>query len=67
LQHHAEYVQLDLEIVASVAEPSIVTELAKQKSPEMLIYEMMSRLMAVACGLYIALGKATVYPILVVL
>jgi hypothetical protein len=62
LQHNAEYVQLDLEIVASVAEPSIVTELAKQKSPEMLIYEMMSRLMAAARGLYIALGKAMVIP-----
>jgi hypothetical protein len=62
LQHHAEYVQLDLEIVASVAEPSIVTELAKQKSPEMLIYEMMSRLMAAARDLYIALGKAMVIP-----
>jgi hypothetical protein len=62
LQHHAEYVQLDLEIVASVAEPSIVTELAKQKSPEMLIYEMMSRLMSAAHGLYIALGKAMVIP-----
>jgi hypothetical protein len=62
LQHHAEYVQLDLEIVASVAEPSIATELAKQKSPEMLIYEMMSRLMAAARGLYIALGKAMVIP-----
>ncbi len=62
MQHHAEYVQLDLEIVASVAEPSIVTELAKQKSPEMLIYEMMSRLMAAARDLYIALGKAMVIP-----
>ncbi|CAK9215906.1 unnamed protein product [Sphagnum troendelagicum] len=57
-----KYVQLDLEIVASVAEPSIVTELAKQKSPEMLIYEMMSRLMSAAHGLYIALGKAMVIP-----
>jgi hypothetical protein len=56
LQHHAEYVQLDLETVASVAEPSIAKELAKQKFPEMLIYEMMSKLMAAACGLYIALG-----------
>jgi E3 ubiquitin-protein ligase HUWE1 len=62
LQHHAEYVQLDLEIVASVGEPSIVTELAKQKSPEMLINEMMSRPMAAARGLYIALGKAMVIP-----
>ncbi len=62
MQHHAEYVQLDLEIVAIVAEPSIATELTKQKSPEMLIYEMMSRLMAAARGLYIALGKAMVIP-----
>jgi len=62
LQHYAEYVQFDLEIVASVAEPSIVTKIAKQKSPEMLIYEMMNRLMAATRGLYIALGKATVIP-----
>ncbi len=57
-----QHMSNDLEIVASVAEPSIATELTKQKSPEMLIYEMMSRLMAAARGLYIALGKAMVIP-----
>jgi E3 ubiquitin-protein ligase HUWE1 len=62
LARHTENVQLDLEPVASVAEPSTATEPAKQKSPELLIYEMMNRLMVAARGLYVALGKAMVVP-----
>jgi len=62
LARHAESIQLDLEAVASLAEPAAATESAKQKSPESLNLEMMERLSMAARSLYIALGKVMVVP-----
>jgi E3 ubiquitin-protein ligase HUWE1 len=62
LARHAESIQLDLEAVASLAEPAATTESAKQKSPESLNLEMMERLSMAARSLYIALGKVMVVP-----
>jgi hypothetical protein len=62
LARQADATQVDLESVASLAEPSPAADSAKRKSPESMNYEMMMRLTTAARGLYVALGKAMVVP-----
>ncbi|KAJ7561891.1 hypothetical protein O6H91_03G045900 [Diphasiastrum complanatum] len=61
LARHAGSSQVELENSGSSTENQ-VQETLKRKSPETLNYEMMTRLVVAARGLYVALGKAMVVP-----
>ncbi|BFI34167.1 E3 ubiquitin-protein ligase HUWE1 [Marchantia polymorpha subsp. ruderalis] len=61
-RHNTDPVQVDLESAGSLSETPQAPENTKRKSPDAANYEMMTRLVGAARGLYVALGKAMVIP-----
>eukprot|EP00250_Pteridium_aquilinum_P016180 c22986_g1_i1 orf=330-11435(+) len=58
----AQAPQVDMEATLNAGEGPQTLEVAKRKSPESLNYEVVTRLVSAARGLFVALGKSMIVP-----